>query len=1378
LPSKARKWTLAGALVLLLAAGGGGAFELRAIVRHRNLDRARRDGMHAYEKGQYAAAMEGLGRYVGHHNDDWEGIFALADSRRRVPQENFKHVVTALVYARAAHQAAPNQPRPLELMMELARQLGFQTELRDASERLLALKPDHLEALLARVHSFAATGNLQRALGCAKETAEKHPESTEAHEAVIRLYQLLGLDTDAHDYVEDIARKHSELLSFSLLHTRTAALLHDSEGAIAACRHAATMRPTSKGEFGDLLRYLRAFGLTNEAQDLIAWAKDQPLFASEAEAVTAELAWKAGDEVPALSQLPEKLALLSESELSIRAVLKREDRPRIAAELAIRTTPLATYWTQILTGLTALETKEFANGETALKAAAALNPMYGYAQFFLGDAYAGAGSWRRAAELYAEAGRSDPAWRSARSAAMVLLVENGEIDRGREAALDAFLTTRQFGDGLLLARASVLLLESHKAGEQVGAQTLALLDVLENAAPNVPSVTALRARALFSLDRRDEVVAAIEQLLALPKSAPIESLIRLIVALQPSNAALAARLEEALQKTSPDPSDVAALRAASLVAAGRLPEASAVLAAAIESATDQRRLGLRLVRARLLDQTRDPGAKDVLSELASSNPTNAGTQLAVLESNSAWSDRALIDSTLDRLAALLGKDSQTWKLFDARRLLVFSPGPASAARAIASLSDLVKEDPGNSLAAFLLTDAYLMLEDREHAIDCLVRAANAAPENTTVQLQLIDLLQRAGRSPEAAPRLATVKLARGLSSDILRQRARLFEAQGMRDEATADLAELAGRGQPLDRLSYAMRCADAGDIATARTAVESLRRDLPSDERILIAASRFFERLDGPDAALTLLTGAPTQSDAIRRERASIMERKGDVAGAEQAFTERLRQGGTAGATADLVRFYLRTGSIAKARECVEQAIAQWPTDAGLLWLRSGVRALSKAAPGPATDQLAAAYSTLDPTPDLQLIAEAQLKHGQPNDATGLIAALADVTRKYPTSMMAWRELARAQAAAGDMDAAVRTAGAAFAALPGDARAAQLAALYLAASGRNAQARGVAQRWRELAPSEAIEADIFCAGIDCSEGKFAQASKLLEPWTAQISTPAAPPERVDLLGLAWAGSGRAEQAIRLLTPDDLPGPWLLRAFRIGEALASDRTAARGWLTRFEPVKELAPDAALAAAQAWYKLAEHGRSAEDIQRVTRYAGLAVSAPLLRVSALALSASAYELAGDTQAAIRDYRAALESVPDDWTLLNNLAYALALQSGSEEAVTIASKAMEIAKRLNLPASVRKSLYETLGYAQLRATHFTEAELAYEAGLKLDPTSVDLLVGLAETKIALGKASEAAAVLGQLDARRLPSEALTPAMRTRLDAARQALAPKGAQS
>jgi tetratricopeptide (TPR) repeat protein len=448
----------------------------------------------------------------------------------------------------------------------------------------------------------------------------------------------------------------------------------------------------------------------------------------------------------------------------------------------------------------------------------------------------------------------------------------------------------------------------------------------------------------------------------------------------------------------------------------------------------------------------------------------------------------------------------------------------------------------------------------------------------------------------------------------------------------------------------------------------------------------------------------------------------------------------------------------------VEEGLKISATNPRLMWLR-GVVHLQQGDSLRGSAELKAALASPSVGPDVKLIADAYQEFEKTHDGAAMLRALLAVTRKYPTSYLAWRELTNARAQAGDTNGAVDAATTAAAVLPADPRAAQLATEVLSFAGKLDRAALMAQRWRELIPARPLPADLARARIEYKRRDFRAAASILEPSRDQlIKDERKDPEALGLYAACLAGAGRQTEAAEILKVRAQSGPdWKARYFRVTEALLPNADAARAWMATLPATPADPPPVQLLAAETWFQIGLASKKPDDLDESVRLARLAAEGEGLRGPASAVLGSVLQAAGDPARAVEAYRVASAELPDNPSILNNLAYAITRVGPSEEAVVVAQRATTLSRAQGAPVEAQQACFDTLGQAAMALGDFNQAKQAFRAGLALRADAPKLLVGLAECMASTGNQGELKTLLAQITA--VPTTRLDSELRRRVD-------------
>src|SRR5205823_2307492 len=140
----------------------------------------------------------------------------------------------------------------------------------------------------------------------------------------------------------------------------------------------------------------------------------------------------------------------------------------------------------------------------------------------------------------------------------------------------------------------------------------------------------------------------------------------------------------------------------------------------------------RLAWVKFLEQTDDPSAAAAWVTLGDNQAfkANLNVQRQALAAPSTQNDSAFLSRTIERIRAISGDRSMSWKLAQAR-LQLREPAGANIAELIKSLSEIAKTNPTNIDARALLAAAYEKSGNLPAAIGQLTEAAKLHPDSRT-----------------------------------------------------------------------------------------------------------------------------------------------------------------------------------------------------------------------------------------------------------------------------------------------------------------------------------------------------------------------------------------------------------------------------------------------------------------------------------------------------------------------------------------------------------------------------------------------------------------------------------------------------------------------
>ncbi len=1384
-----KRLALVAAAGTVIGLGAYGGYTLRQAQKQRLIERMFDQGMAAYQAHDYEAARTALNHYVRSRPGNAAALLALADSTRRVPMENDGHIGGAILHARQAAEAAETDEErlpALRMLLELYGITGYMTERLETAQRILKIQPDHAGAMSARIESMIVLGRRAEALEAARQMAAALPDNMDAHSAVVGLMEVQGSPgQDILAYTRDLAARYPQSLRAAALHARAVLRFATMDEAMDLARQAVPVSAESVEAVAEFLALLDTLGLEEEAAEVLVREIHNEAFGTRVAILAAERAWKSG-RAPEARRYIDPVAATGEDEaLGWAAFLEADGQgaaePGAAlAALAGRATTAASFWREVVAGVTAARGSDPAEARERLRSALALRPESTLAEFLLGRVHESVGDWVSAVVRWRSVVYRDPGHRLARLAMVSTLLRNGRIDDAAAQARQALAARSGLMEVYSVSRAFVAAIEAGRSAVGEFERVVGVLENLRGRPATDPVVLPLLARAYLGVGRTAEAEEVVRAIIDEGLATSSDDVIGLVTVLQRTSPDLAAALLEAARRAAPDDGNLAYIGAVAAAQAGRADEGRRTLEEAVAAAEGDAKALAELQLAVYLDRAGYPEARERLAALAAAAPSDARMQLAVLESQSAWEDEATVAAAIGRLRALAGESSPLWKLHEARRMLLFARDAEHAAKVVQLLADLLRTDPDSPAGMTLMADAMLLLDDRAKAIDFLGRVMDSNPI-PAMYPTLVGLLRESGRTDDVQRRLREFLRLGPIPLELRRTRAQLLAANGMMNEAMSEFEALAAGGNPADQLNLARICIRRGNLARAESILETLLAATDPAVPAVLAAAELAAMQGRVDHGLALLDRLPATLAPHERDLhlAAYLDRNGRTAEAEAAY-RRAAAGGDPAASAALVGFYITRGRHDDADAALASALAVHKDHPDLLRLQ-GVARVARGGDlpvGAMTDVAALVIEEGDERTRQRFLDAMKAWESNPSDRATLLARLRRITETSPTFYPAWYFLVSILLEDGSTPQAAQAARVAARVLPTDPRVARLAVAALARNGELIDALDMAYQWRERLVGVTLDADVAIAELNGLLNQHAKGLAALEPWRDRILAEAdAAPDRVVLLATLMARSGREEEAHAMLWPLAERTPRFASAYlRIAQQLDDAPAVRRQWVERVEPLLAGRQDAALDLARAWYMIATEGGESEALRRVVALLGDNPDRHADKGEAALLLAASHDSLGNAQEALRFYRAALELSPNEPMALNNFAYLLVNSGGSaEEALKAAQQAVGLAAQGNLPAAYRASFLDTLGVIHLRLEQFEAAEKVFRDAIALSPQDIGLLVGAAEAQARGGNAEAATKTIGRIDAMISRGAAVSPAIEGRLQSVRRLLNETG---
>lgn len=1372
-------------VILVVAAAGlavafGGAVTLRKVGRARAVQQARVEGLEALEAGRYFIATDQIGRYIARNRDDGEMVLKFVEARRRAPMANARHLLIASQYAEVAVQALPGDVRPLEALMSLYGELGFLTEYLETADRVLAIDPENAEAHVARVTGLAAQGEITRAIEAAQAFAKIHPDDWRAHAAAIDLMRRRGdAPEEVLAYIDGVAATQFEDMNVAIQQARAAVLARKIPEARSAADRAASLRVPDAETLGRLVSLLDALGQRERATEIIE--REVATLGDEAHIVAIDRAWKDGRSRDAVEFV--RLAIegrnLDEVDADIvgwgafiatagDAEVDEELGQRLREEVREREGDDAAAWAALLDAERLMREDDLTQARERLEFARTVGRA-DLAEFILGQADLRVGDRRGAIARWRGVIERDPRWVAARLALASVLLDDGELREAHGAAIEALrLAPDRVLIAQLFARTSAALADADMPDAESTRVAIGALErIIDDERIDPGASLALLARLKAADGDREGAQEIVDRILRDKPALSAGDALALAAMIERRNLRGGEALLSGAGEVSNNPAVLLA-RAMKAAADGRVDEGKALLRNALNSAPEGARVDYTRALAQFLDATNDPGALEAMRSLSASYAQLPAVQRDVLRSSVAWTDPDLVKSAIENLRAVVGEQSPAWRVFEARRLLTFrpretarsggDPTTANAAEVVLMLSNVVRLDPGDAQAAALLSEAHLLLNERDRAINALSAAVTANPGEPMLYPRLIALLQEKGDTAAAEQRLRDFLRIRDVSPAIRRARADLLLAQGLTSEALPELEQLAQDGAPNDLARLAIQYGRLGRTEEAGRIFQRLESiDNPTVSSAL-AVAEYCLALGEVDRAMAAIERLGDETPAGRKMllRADLLERADRVDEARALYARAAEEQKSGEAWLALAKFHVRQGEPVEAKRAADMAFGASPNDPAVRSLVKGLALATGEAPPAGLED---ASSDTVSTAEMRTLAAIQSLRDKPEDIGGYIANIRAVMAEYPRYFPARRLLVMAYAERGDWDNAVAEARDAARVLPIDAPPSQLLAEVYAARSVYEDQRGLqeaqkqyaeqalaaAREWRKRSLSDPFDADVAIADLQDRLGNPREAVRTLEPYEDRLD--AAGIVVAPLRSRLFAKLGQMDRAERVLMPmASTDEEWAIVHAEAARHLTNDAPSVRQWLGRSERYVGSSVPGRLTVAQAWYDLSLRTNAPSDQEQVVRI--IESLSPQERAGGGALLlATVYELLGKPEDAERVYRDALAVIPDEPITLNNLSYLLSTRGISlDESVDLAKRAVENAARYGMPTNQRANFIDTLGTALMRAGRSGEASEAFRSGLALEPTNRLLMMGLAESLLETGNREEAQRWMTQL--------------------------------
>lgn len=921
---------------------------------------------------------------------------------------------------------------------------------------------------------------------------------------------------------------------------------------------------------------------------------------------------------------------------------------------------------------------------------------------------------------------------------------------------------------LLEVEAAYYLAADQPDPEQRREQCIKFLTELREAAPDSANTRLLLASMLTAQSRFDEAELELRAVI----SNPSESL----------NASL--QLAELLDRTGRENdaidlcqdtigmhADVASphlLLARLHVSQGRIIDAQQVLEKASVMLHGPEGVLVEHELARLLIEQGDPqSAATRLDRLAKADPRDLSSRLFLTSLPPVRADRARLDQLITEIKSIEGEHGVRWKLQRALFLLDDADWRTSESKINQLLSDCLKADPSAETPALAMAsidernDRWTDAENRYR--EALLRN----PQSTEAAQRLAGLFEKRGRYADAEKVLAPFN---GQSQQVRKRSLSLAIAQKDYDRAITELEEYIrlGIANLADRAYYAeLIYKHRKDSETAQKILDEIATSNPNAPEVLRLQATLLHDAGNTNEALALLERAVEQQPAFDtlRLRAEFLHTIGRNDEAERDFKSLIALNQTPEIAYQLLAlFYESVGKSVEALAAWDAGTKTAPSDESLQ--KGLVRALlaSNATEDRVRGQkLLAELRTKNPSDAVlaQLAASASLREGTPESLDEARRSLDLAVEANPSDIQSQLRRIAIMREQGEAESARLAVANAVTQNP-SSRDLKLAQIDLElTAGQTAIARGLAQSLADENQHDVTLLVQLSALFQSSE--VADIARSFNNRAMQVAPTdiAANLQRADLL---WIDGGKkgAIDHLTAFTKTDLGkqnlGIWLrLANFQTqnGESVAADQSLIQAasladnktavtlermnWLAaqkRYTEIPALVmtcqseqSDYLAAVSTAARLLLSAGREPEWRQAGAYYQELIVLAPQ-QIAGYLGAAKASHLLGDTEAAIKAYRDALDRVsPYHAQSLNDLAWLLAHQGKPDalnEAADLATRGLS-----RYPRNIH--LLDTRGVVRMKQGKWREAREDFDRCIALadaNPrTQANALLNMAKT-------------------------------------------------
>ncbi|QNN24909.1 tetratricopeptide repeat protein [Planctomycetales bacterium ZRK34] len=1337
-------------------------------------------GMAAAEAGDYAEALEKLGKYWNseRNNPEADAVYQFGMARLNVEMPNNKHIGGAMALFENVLEIDPNYEPAMRKVLEIRLLANMNLETVEMADRILALKPDDPEALNAKTIALVRLRKLDEALAVGLKAAEVSPEDLKVQTTVLAIMMRLEKpNEEILDYAAKLREKYSDNPRFEILQAYAYTLTNDRPKGMELIKTAAQHDPpdaefvqliadqlAGMGQFADSMKYLDEHVKQFDDNNLRRMYCRRLWQANRYEDLATELK----DIDPANAEAPSDLLVLKA--MALIREKKPDEATVIIDALAERTGDNTAHaWVPVLRDVFAQKPQEIQQVIKICRDSIATLPGDPYLRMFLAESYAQLGENELALEQWENVTKLAPTWAVPYIRIASVYTSTKRTRPALQAAQQGLLRApNNVGAVVSVANAWAALIDSGE-GDAGAEQFMTLLEQIQTASPGEPNTLPLYIDMLARTGKKDTARTKLSAALADEKvTLPEPVMLRLAKISAEYDLGLADSIyAHAEQSEGGLNANLAYSRAMQIAEAQGTAAAIKYIQPLVEK-NGPSNLAWQLAWARFLDRTRDERAAAAWIALGDKYPDNLRLQRMVLDAKSVQSDRDFMDRTIERVKALSGDEGLTWQLARAKWLLSGDGGTRDASKAVQILNEIIRSSPDLMEPHLLLAAALQKLDNTAGAIDQLTTAGSMQPSNQSIQLELARLYTFQGNVTEARDILNQILLDKELSDVQQAQAAALLARLGDAQRAI-DILESSKKPSTLLAELYVRQ----SRLEDAEKLYQLMMQEHPNPQ-VVQAYSNLLGATGRADEGLNVLAQLKTMD-----LKPGVLEMLQGEYYRRYFSTDKALESFEAAAKAmpdnplpwrTLIDIHLQAGEFDQAMKVNEQAKAAIPGDKVFSLIDSQRDLIEVALKTERLKPLARAVVLDENNRDAAIVVLRTIKEAsdQSQSMLKVVLSLGKLADKHPRFQALQILLVDTYSLIGRYEDAIDLATRLMESFPNDADPAERAARLLARVGRWNEVVAVARQWRQRSLNQPLEADMMIAQALLQLGNPQQALEQISRYE-QIAAknPTRLPGVMALQAEGLIAMNQVDKAANILKPLIPTHPrWRALWMQLAMRNIKDPAVSAEWLERADkviPADSISERVNL--ANYWFALGQSASNSDFRNRgVELLKSMAYAEKPDADAVVAYAIVVYQL-GDLNQAEKEYRRALTINPDHVTAKNNLAILVSDRGGNlDEALKLAQEVVDARPRV-------ATFHDTLAHVYLARKDFGKAAESLLEAVKLQPESIEWKVNLTEALTGKGDVDAAKQVLGEIDTLAPDPDQMPVNLRERLDKIRQTL-------